>query len=76
MGGDRAFVGLVAGKAVGSAVTRNRAKRRLRAVLGSMELAAGVGYVVIASPRVATAPFDDLVGWVAQAVKTAEEKAI
>lgn len=69
------MVGLVAGRKVGTAVTRNRAKRRLRAVLRSLDLEPGVGYVVIASSRVASAPFDDLLEWVTRAVRSAEEKA-
>jgi ribonuclease P protein component len=46
---------------VGSAVRRNRAKRRLRAVLRQMELPSGVDLVVIARESAVSAPFAELV---------------
>lgn len=61
-------MGLVAGRRVGGAVARNRAKRRLRAVLDRTELADGMNYVVIATPAVGTASFEALTEWVQQAV--------
>ena len=63
-------VGIVASrKRVGSAVDRNRAKRRIRAALGSVALSEG-SYIVLASREVLTAPFRELVGW----LKTAMEE--
>ncbi|MYC84055.1 MAG: ribonuclease P protein component [Acidimicrobiia bacterium] len=57
-------VGLVVGRRVGGAVVRNRAKRRLRAALREVTLAEATDYVVIATPVVATAPFQELCRWV------------
>ncbi|HKX75422.1 MAG TPA: ribonuclease P protein component [Acidimicrobiia bacterium] len=63
----RVRVGLVAGKRTGSAVQRNRAKRRLRRALAEASPPAG-DYVVMAGPATATAPFSELVEWLAAAV--------
>jgi len=55
-------IGITASKAVGSAVQRNRAKRRLRAVADSMlsKLPAGWDMVLIARKPVLTADFVEL----------------
>ena len=45
---DVARATVVAGKAVGDAVARNRAKRRLRGVLAADGLPAGADYVLVA----------------------------
>jgi ribonuclease P protein component len=58
-----ARVGLVAGRNVGGAVRRNRAKRRLREALARVTLRDGHDYVVVASPAVVTTPFRELVVW-------------
>jgi ribonuclease P protein component len=63
-----AQVGVVAGRTVGNAVRRNRAKRRLRAALERVELAEDTAYVVIGGPLVPDVEFERLVGWVAMAV--------
>ena len=47
---------VVAGKAVGNAVQRNRVKRRLRGVLQTLPLAAGTDYVVVGRAKGAFAP--------------------
>ena len=65
-------VGIVAGKRVGSAVDRNRAKRRLRAALRSLPLWEDTAYIVVASPRVNTARFAELTGWLRAAVEENE----
>jgi ribonuclease P protein component len=62
-------VGFVAGRAVGGAVQRNRAKRRLREALGQVGLKEGNDYMVIATAAVNRAPFADLVGWLQAAVE-------
>lgn len=62
-------VGLAVSKSCGSAVTRNRIKRRLRSAAGSIELQSGMDYVIIASPQVAAVSFDRLTGWLEQAVQ-------
>jgi ribonuclease P protein component len=59
----------VAGRRVGSAVARNRAKRRLREALRQAGVPDGRDYIVIASASVNEAPFEDVVTWVRQAVE-------
>ena len=69
-------VGFVAGRKVGGAVVRNRAKRRLREATAQVALRDGTAYVVIAQPGIETAPFSQLVEWLTAAVGaplTAEE---
>ncbi|MCY4621962.1 MAG: ribonuclease P protein component [bacterium] len=68
-------VGLVVGRRVGGAVVRNRAKRRLRASLREVALAEATDYVVIATPVVATAPFQELCGWVRDAISSTLPRA-
>ncbi|HQF02779.1 MAG TPA: ribonuclease P protein component [Phycicoccus sp.] len=55
-------VGFVVSKAVGGAVTRNRVKRRLRALIAShlASLPQGVDLVVRANPAASSASFEDL----------------
>lgn len=50
------------GKRTGNAVTRNRARRRLRAAVraAAPDLAPGHAYLVSAGPDAVTAPFVDL----------------
>ena len=64
-------VAFVAGRAVGNAVRRNRAKRRLREAVRRVPLRDGCDYVVIASAIVVEAPFETLVAW-ARAATTEE----
>lgn len=71
---DRPRVAFVAGKVVGSAVIRNRAKRRLREAIARVPLETGRDYVVIASPAVTEVAFVDLVAWLADAVKEEERQ--
>jgi ribonuclease P protein component len=66
-------VGLVVSKSCGTAVKRNRIKRRLRAAAGAVELQPGIDYVIIANPQVADAPFDRLTGWLSRAVEAVGE---
>lgn len=61
-------VGVVAGRAVGNAVMRNRAKRRLREAAHRVDLQPNTAYVVVASRGVLDASFADLVGWLDAAV--------
>jgi len=56
-------VGITASRKVGNAVTRNRARRRLREAIRAVfpvHAAPGHDYVVIARQMTATQPFDDL----------------
>jgi ribonuclease P protein component len=69
-GGPRSpLVGVLAGKAVGAAVRRNRAKRRLREAVALAPLRGDRDYLVIAGEAVASAPFGTLVGWLTSAVE-------
>jgi len=61
-------VGLVVSRSCGSAVIRNRIKRRLRSAAGAVELEPGTDYVIIANAKVAEAPYDTLVGWMRRAL--------
>ena len=54
-------VGFVAGKRVGSAVARNRAKRRMRAAAFLSDLKRDTVYVLVADRGVLTADFGRLV---------------
>lgn len=59
--------GLVAGKRIGTAVSRNRAKRRLRRAVLAAGLEPGFDYVLIAGESTPTIPFPTLVTWLRQA---------
>ena len=61
-------VGFVAGKKVGNAVARNRAKRRLREASRRVRLKPGTTYVIIASRQVVDAPFASIVSWLEAAI--------
>ena len=52
--------GLAVGKGVGGAVVRNRVKRRLRELLGTLDMAIDWNVVVSARPAAADATFQDL----------------
>ncbi|MCP3974748.1 MAG: ribonuclease P protein component [bacterium] len=67
-------VALVAGKKVGNAVRRNRAKRRLRAAMGRLHLRDDTAYIVIARSGVVDAPFERLVAWLTEATQATEER--
>ncbi len=62
-------IGFVAGRKVGTAVRRNRAKRRLRAAASQAPFRAGRAYILIASPEVPDRPFADLLGDVRSAAE-------
>jgi ribonuclease P protein component len=64
-GRSQVRVGLIAGKRIGNAVQRNRAKRRLRQAVIQAELPAG-DYVIMAGPATGTVPFSELVAWINQ----------
>lgn len=49
-----------AGRRVGTAVVRNRAKRRLRAAIRAVAVPAGLDLVVVARVSAVTAPFEEL----------------
>ncbi len=62
----------MAGRKVGNAVRRNRAKRRLRAAMARIRLRDGTAYVVIARSGADEVPFDRLVDWLAKATRSAQ----
>jgi len=66
--------GLVAGRRLGSAVIRNRAKRRLREAIRATCLPAGFDFVLIAGPSVSHVPFTTLVSWISVAVNDGSER--
>ena len=68
-GGPFPMVGVLAGKVLGGAVQRNRAKRRLREAVARAPLRDDRDYLVIAGPGVSGAPFEALVAWVTEAVE-------
>lgn len=67
--GPTVRIGLVAGRRLGTAVTRNRIKRRIRHACRQLDLQPGWDHVVIPSRAVAEAPFTDLVSWLARAME-------
>lgn len=69
--GDVSRVTVVAGRRLGNAVTRNRAKRRLRAAVAETALPPGFDFVVTARPEALTADYAVLCRTVAAAVTRA-----
>ena len=59
--------GLVTGRRIGSAVVRNRAKRRLREAIRAVGLPVGYDFVVIAGPTVSEVPYSTLLSWISEA---------
>ena len=64
--------GLVTGRRIGSAVVRNRAKRRLREAIRAAGLPEGYDFVVIAGSTVPEVPFSTLVAWISEAANPFE----
>lgn len=54
-------VGIVAGKRIGNAVKRNRAKRRLREAAARAELRPSADYILIAGPECNEIAMEDLI---------------
>lgn len=69
---NRTGIGLVAARRVGTAVVRNRAKRRLRAALAEVGPPPGRDYVIVATRQVAEVPFRTLVEWLKDALEDGE----
>jgi ribonuclease P protein component len=65
----RPRLGLVVSKQCGSAVTRNRIKRRLRHAAKGLHLQPGNDYVIIASGQVAEAPYRQIEKWLGRATE-------
>jgi len=64
-----ARLGLLVSRSCGTAVRRNRIKRKLRAAAESVELQPGNDYVIIATGQVAEAPYDQLISWLRRALE-------
>jgi ribonuclease P protein component len=62
-------LGLLVSRNCGTAVARNRIKRRLRAAAESVELQPGIDYVIIATSEVAEAPSEQVIGWLRRALE-------
>ena len=60
-------IGLVVGRGIGSAVVRNRVKRRIRAAVREVGLPDGFDCVIIGSRAAGDVPFGVLCGWIRQA---------
>lgn len=60
--------GLVVSKSVGNAVSRNRAKRRLRHTVREAQLQPGMDYVIIARKSVVDVSHATLEGWLSRAL--------
>ena len=62
-------LGLLVSKRCGTAVTRNRIKRRLRSAARELELQPGTDYVIIATRQVDEAPFSKIGEWLRRALE-------
>ena len=62
-------LGLLVSKGCGTAVTRNRIKRRLRSAARELELQPGTDYVIIATKQVDEAPFSRIGDWLCRALE-------
>ncbi len=58
---------MIADRRVGTATRRNRAKRRLRHALRAVPPPSGTDVVVIASPEVVTARYEEILEWLSEA---------
>ena len=67
-------VAVTAGKQVGGAVRRNRAKRRMREAVAQAPIRQGREYVLVATPAVVDAPFGELTAWVRAAVDVEDDR--
>lgn len=75
---EQTRVGITAGKSVGGAVVRNRAKRRLRETvrLAASQLAIGWDVVLIARPNLAKADWDAVIEAVSQLIARAKLRKV
>lgn len=62
-------IGLVTGRRLGSAVKRNRIKRRIRHACRHIDFTPGWDHVVIPTGSVARVPFRTLVDWLERATR-------
>ncbi|GMR11581.1 MAG: ribonuclease P protein component [Anaerolineae bacterium] len=69
--GEHSRYGVTASRAIGGAVRRNRAKRRMRAALREFELSPGRDLILVARPGLDEAPWSELVDAVRNLLKKA-----
>lgn len=71
---NRSRAGFIAGKKIGNAVTRNRAKRHLREALRPhfLQIPPGFDFVFIARGNLTTAPFTEITQAVQQVLQRAK----
>ena len=62
-------VGLTVSKDIGSAVARNRVKRRLRHIVRDVQLQPAMDYVIIARKSIIDASSPTLMGWMTRALE-------
>lgn len=62
-------VGLTVSKNIGSAVARNRVKRRLRHTVRDVQLQPAMDYVIIARKSIVDASHPTLMGWLNRALE-------
>lgn len=77
-GDDASRVGITVTKKIGDAVTRNRAKRRLREAIrlaAARDMRSRHDYVIISKPDVLTAPFSTLCEDLRQVIARAHGRA-
>jgi ribonuclease P protein component len=67
-------VGIITGKTIGNAVTRNRIKRQLRAVIANLisNLKPTIDFLIIAREPIRNAPFCDIQAAIMQLLNRAE----
>ncbi len=68
----RTRVGVVTGRRLGNAVTRNRVKRRIRAAVAQASLDSSSDYVIVPTPQATTTPFTELVEAIERAGRSEE----
>ncbi len=62
-------VGLTVSRNIGSAVARNRVKRRLRHTVRAVQLQPAMDYVIIARKSILDASHPTLMGWMTRALE-------
>ena len=77
-GGERPRVAYAVGRRVGSAVTRNRLRRRMRAIVRGIELAEGLragAYLVVPRPETSELDHESLTKALREAMRRAQTEA-
>jgi ribonuclease P protein component len=69
-------VGVVAGRKVGNAVRRNRAKRLMREAARRVDLSPGMRYIIVASKELNDAGLGSVIQWITDAVEANRMKVL